>query len=94
VEIRRVDNLGDPATTAALTPLTPRQRAEQQQLIQAVEAVNQAQLLGQNSELTISIDRHTRRPVMKLMDKETQEVIRQVPAEYLLRLAEVARSQS
>lgn len=57
-------------------------------LIQAVKAVNEAQVFGQNSELTFAIDRQTRRTVMKIVDKETQEVIRQIPQEYVLRLAE------
>jgi flagellar protein FlaG len=91
VEIRRIEGTGEaPAMTLAPT-LTPQERTEQQQLIRAVKAVNEAQLFGQESELTFAFDRQTRRTVVKIVNKETQEVIRQIPSEYLLRLAEEAR---
>lgn len=88
MEIRRVDNLSDLAALASVATVTPAQRVEQAQLIRAVEALNEAQVFGFRSELTFSLDRATKRPVMKLVDKETQEVIRQIPPEYVLRLAE------
>jgi flagellar protein FlaG len=88
VEIRRIDNVVELAAVNPVTPLSPEMRAEQAQLVRAVEAVNEARLFGENSELTFSLDRETRRPVMKIVDRETQEVIRQIPPEYVLRLAE------
>lgn len=90
MEIRRVEGTGDSPVVSLTTtsPLTPQERTEQMKLIQAVKAVNEAQVFGQNSELTFAIDRQTRRTVMKIVDKETQEVIRQIPQEYVLRLAE------
>jgi uncharacterized FlaG/YvyC family protein len=69
-----------PAVPAAL-------RAEQDQLIKAVQAVNEAQVFGENTELVFVLDRHTRKPVLRLVDRRTQEVIRQVPPETALRLA-------
>lgn len=87
MEIRRVDSLGELPAMAPVSPLTPELRAEQVQLIRAVEKLNEAQVFGQNSELTFSVDRETRRPVMKIVDRETQEVIQQIPPEYVLRLA-------
>jgi flagellar protein FlaG len=92
LEVRRIDHVGELAAAAMIAPLTPQQRAEQQQLIHAVAAVNEAQVFGAKSELTFTFDRNTKRPIMKLVDKETQEVIRQFPPEYVLRLAEDARS--
>jgi flagellar protein FlaG len=68
--------------------LTPRERAEQSRLIQAVKYVNQSGVFGSSDELTFSADAETGRPVIRLVNKETKEVIRQIPAEYLLRLAE------
>jgi flagellar protein FlaG len=87
MEIQRTDGMTDLSTISAVTPLTPAQRTEQKNLIHAVEAVNQAQLFGENAGLTFSVDRQTKTVVVKLVDKETDEVIRQIPAEYLLRLA-------
>lgn len=63
-------------------------RTEQQQLIKAVKAVNSAELFGQNTELTFVLDRQTRRPLLRLVDTRTKEVIRQVPPEYVVRMAE------
>lgn len=68
--------------------LTPRERAEQSRLIQAVKTVNQSGVFGSSDELTFSSDAQTGRPVIRLVNKETKEVLRQIPAEYLLRLSE------
>jgi len=88
VEIRRVDAIGELPAIAPANPLSPELRQEQAQLIHAVEKLNEARVFGQKSELTFSLDRETRRPVMKIIDRETQEVIQQIPPEYVLRLAE------
>jgi len=39
-----------------------------------------------NKQLKIEIDRELDIPVVKIVDKETNEVIRQIPPEYLLKL--------
>ncbi len=72
------------ATAAAPLAQTPAQNRE---LIKAVKAVNAAELFGQNSELTFALDRDTRRPVVRIVDRNTGETIEQIPPEYLLRLA-------
>lgn len=87
MEIRRVDAIGELPAIAPANPLPPELRQEQAQLIQAVEKLNEARIFGQKSELTFSLDRESRRPVMKIIDRETQEVIQQIPPEYVLRLA-------
>jgi flagellar protein FlaG len=74
---------------AAIASPVPSERTnEQRELIQAVRAVNAAEVFGQNSELTFVLDRETRRPLVRLVDRETNEVIRQIPPEYVVRLAE------
>jgi flagellar protein FlaG len=60
---------------------------------QAVSEVNQAQVFGANNELTFAIDRATKRVVVRLIDKETGEVIRQVPSETILHLAEALKDK-
>ena len=67
---------------------TPDQTAERRELVKAVKAVNQAELYGSGRELTYSIDRDTKRLVTKLVVKSTGEVVDQIPAEYVLRMAE------
>jgi flagellar protein FlaG len=74
-------------STPALNVLPLEKRAEQQQLIQAVRAVNEAHVFGEYNELQFSRDRDTHVPVMKIVDTRTKEVVRQIPPEYVLRLA-------
>ena len=75
-----------PGVTPAFTPppATPDQRA----LIQAVKAVNATALFGQDLELSFILDRNTRQVVVRVVHSDTREVVRQIPAEYVLRLAE------
>ncbi len=65
-----------------------RVRPEDRRLIQAVKALNASELFGENAELTFVVDRETGRPLVRIIDRETKEVIRQIPPEYALRLAE------
>lgn len=71
------------AALAAPVEKLPQHR----ELIQAVKAVNVAELFGQNSELTFVLDRETHRPLVRLVDRDTNEIIRQIPPEYVLRIA-------
>ena len=67
----------------------PRQVAEEQRtLIQAVKAVSEASLFGQDNELTFVLDRTTRRALVRIVNRETREVVDQIPNEYVLRMAE------
>ncbi len=72
---------------AISAPLSSEELIGQRALIQAVKALNFAELFGQNSELTFVLDRETHRPLVRLIDRKTNEVIRQIPPEYLLRMA-------
>jgi len=40
-----------------------------------------------NKYLKIEIDKDLQEPVIKIIDKKTNEVVRQIPPEYLLELA-------
>jgi len=78
--------VGQPLAAVAV-PQPSEKLVHQRALIQAVKALNAAELFGQNSELSFVLDRETRRPVVRLIDRKTAEVIRQIPPEYLLRMA-------
>ncbi len=79
--------MNQPAPSAAQQPV-PEVKPEERELIRAVKALNATELFGQNSELTFVLDRKTHRPLVRIIDRETKEVIRQIPPEYALRLAE------
>jgi len=77
------------ATAQAPTQVfTPQERAEQSRLIQAVKTVNQSGIFGNAEELVFTTDQMTGRSVVRLINKDTKEVVRQIPPEYLLRLSE------
>jgi flagellar protein FlaG len=88
MEVGRINPMTELPALSVIQPLSPQQRVEQNQLVQAVKSVNEAELLGQGRELTFAMDRQTKKPVLKIVDKETKEVIRQIPPEYVLRLAD------
>jgi flagellar protein FlaG len=45
-------------------------------------------LAGLNSELSISMDKGSKKMIIKIVNSQTKEVIRQIPPEELIRLAE------
>ena len=65
----------------------PAAEKAQRQLAQAANTVNQSGLFGKN-EIVFSVDRATHRPIIRIEDRETHEVILQLPPEYVLRLAQ------
>ena|SRR5690242_4183017 len=73
--------------TVAPVSATPEIAARNRELIQAVKAVNAAQHFGMDNELTFVMDRHTQRPVIRVVNIRTKEVIQQIPPRYLLELA-------
>jgi uncharacterized FlaG/YvyC family protein len=62
--------------------------AENREVIQAVKAVNGTEMFGQDNQLMFQRDQPTQRMVVKIVNKKTNEVLSQIPAEYVLRLAE------
>jgi uncharacterized FlaG/YvyC family protein len=57
-------------------------------LIQAVKAVNAAQALGSDRELTYAIDRKTRRVIVRIVNSSTGEILDQIPNEQVQQLAD------
>src|SRR6266852_586578 len=63
-------------------------QTENREVIQAVRAVNASVKLGDSNELTFSLDRQTRRTIIKIVNRKTNEVVLQIPNEQVLRMAE------
>lgn len=86
------------STTAAVQDLSQatgadgkekgKNQPKKEQVEQAVSAVNDYINKLRHRELTFSVDDKNGQMVIKLMDTETKQVIRQVPPEYMLRLAD------
>ncbi len=84
-----VTGTSNSAAIAALTAtaLSNETAAQNRELARAVQTVNLAKYFGQDQELVFSLDRETRRPIVRLVDRRTNDVIRQIPAEYMLAIA-------
>ncbi len=67
----------------SMTTNTPSRR----DLVEAVRAISASNVLGDNRELNFVLDRVSHTAIMQVVDRTTNEVVMQVPAEYLLRLA-------
>jgi flagellar protein FlaG len=91
MEISGVNQLSLAASATAHEP-SPEMMAEKRELIQAVKAINESEAFGNESELTFVLDRTTKQAVIRVVDRETGEVIRQIPQEHVLRLAEDLRA--
>ena len=65
----------DPASTA------------NRELVRAVNTVNAVKAFGSGKEVTFQMDVSTRTLVIRIIDKETNQVVDQIPAEYILQLA-------
>ena len=61
--------------------------AENREVVQAVKALNNTEMFGDN-ELDFQRDPQTHRMVVRVLNRKTKEVVSQVPPEYVLRLAE------
>jgi flagellar protein FlaG len=95
MEISGVNGLATiPVNISAPAPPDQAQAAENRNLVRAVKAVNSAQSFGDQNELSFTLDRNTRLPVIRIVDRNTKEVIDQIPPEYVLRLAEELRKGS
>lgn len=82
-----VPSVGQTAPVS-LAPTPVERPPEQRELIQAVKALNAAEVFGEKHEVTFVLDQKTRRPVVRIVDRNTNQVIRQIPPEYALRMAE------
>ncbi len=60
---------------------------EKKEIIEAVKAVNKAELFGQENEVTFVLDRRSQKMLVRIVNKETRELVRQIPDEYLKHLA-------
>ena len=68
---------------------------DHRELVKAVHAINSsasADLLGENTRLKFRIDSTSRRPVIEVVDKDSESVLFQIPTENVLELAKSSRT--
>lgn len=74
---------------AAPTAITPVPNAPQQrEIVHAVKALNATEMFGKENELVFRMDPKAHRMVIRIVNRKTQEVLSQVPPEYILSLHE------
>ena len=88
-EVGKVQAFEAPVETPGGSPLRTNERNEVvagiRAAIRAGGVPEEAQdLLRTNGELQIAFDRESRQYVVKILDRTTQEVVRQIPAEDVL----------
>ena len=76
------------AAPAVATPVSTDAASQNRQVVQAVKALNKSEMFGQENGLEFQKDPDSKRWVVKVVNKTTGDVISQVPAEYLVRLAD------
>lgn len=87
MNVGAITGIGQPPP-AVQTSASADANNQRRELVRAVESVSNARVFGENSEVTFSLDRQTHRPLIRIVDRETHEVIQQIPAEYVIQLAE------
>jgi flagellar protein FlaG len=86
MEIRAVQ--GPPQILDAFDTVSVEKRTpEQAGVIEAVAKVNKSGLLGQDREMTYQMDRETGRMVIRVVNRQTRELVQQIPPEYVLSVA-------
>jgi uncharacterized FlaG/YvyC family protein len=83
------------ASPAVATPVEADAASQKRQAVQAVKAVNKSEMFGADNGLDLQQDPVSKRWVVKVVNRTTGDVISQVPAEYVLRLADdLAKEQA
>lgn len=79
----------------ALIPPQVNQNAMEAKAVRdAVNAVNQSELLGFNRELRFSTDPQSKLPIVQVLNRGTGEIIVQLPSEFILGLAEMLHNRN
>lgn len=85
-------NRTDPALPVTAVNVPPDIATQNRELIQAVKALNESEMFGQDEELDFQIDSATKRLVVRVLNRNTKEVITQIPPAYVLRMAQSLKS--
>jgi uncharacterized FlaG/YvyC family protein len=85
MEIGSVGRIGFAAPVDVPSPGQENQIAPRQ-IVTAIRGLNKSEMLGQDRQLAFVRDAETQRPVIQIVDRNTGDVIDQIPPEMVLRL--------
>ena len=80
-------NPSAPLIVPSVAIVPPEEAAQRRQLVQAAKSVNASGTLGQN-QLVFAVDPTTHHVVMRVENRDTGEVVLQVPPEDVMQMAE------
>ena len=80
-------NPSAPLIAQAVAAVPPQEATERRQLVQAAKSVNASGTLGEN-QLVFAVDPTTHHVIMRVENRDTGEVILQVPPENVMQMAE------
>jgi uncharacterized FlaG/YvyC family protein len=83
-------NIGALATTEGPTV---EQAAQARQIAQAVRQINGSSAMPEDRELSMLLDPKTKMPIVRVIDSRTREIVNQIPAEYIVRIAGFLQAQ-
>jgi len=79
-------NFGSPPAAPAPAPVPSK--STDRAVASAVQTLNQNGTAGPGREFSIAIDGKTKVPVVRIVDSKTNELIEQIPSQYILDLAQ------
>ena len=82
------------AASQTSSAVSAEEMAQRRQLIQAVNTVNAKEMFGSENELTFVFDRAKHKTITRVINRDTKQVVLQVPPEYVLSLAEDSQDSS
>ncbi len=86
MDVTPLNTLQLTAATPASPAIPPAEQASNRQLIQAVRAVNTAELYGQDNVVTFVLSQ-SGQALLQVVNRKTKEVIRQIPPQDVLSAA-------
>jgi uncharacterized FlaG/YvyC family protein len=78
---------GVPVIAEVANPLPGDQASVNRDIVRAIHAVNASEMFGSDEELTFYVDPRSKRVIVRLVKRNSGEVVRQIPADYVLELA-------
>ena len=91
--VSRIEGGSTPTAAEYTSPQPPAVVAQRSKLVSAMQAINTANILGPDNELTYVIDRATSMMAFRVIDRATHQIVAQLPPESVLRLAHEIQSK-
>ena len=81
------------ASVGAVSEIPVQKAQENRDIIKAVRALNATEMFGQDNHLTFQRDLYSHQMVLRVVNQKTGDVVLQVPAEDVLRMAKDLKQQ-